>query len=138
MNVIVIVVVVMNVIKGYIYRHWIINDRGIEKSYIGKTKKTIEHRSRNNGKGYLYHDTLFARAIKKYGWDNFHHDIIGVIECETEDELCIDRDIQSSFCMYGAADSGNHCRKYDETDLSDPEYGRYFVRNYGDTGGKNR
>ena len=88
MNVIVVVVIVMSVIKGYIYRHWIINDKGIEKSYIGKTKKTVEHRSRNNGKGYLYHDTLFARAIKKYGWDNFHHDIIGVIECETEDELC--------------------------------------------------
>lgn len=25
--------------KGYIYRHWVINDKGEEKSYIGQTVK---------------------------------------------------------------------------------------------------
>ena len=25
--------------KGYIYRHWIVNDKGQEKSYIGQTAK---------------------------------------------------------------------------------------------------
>lgn len=77
--------------KGYIYRHWIVNDKGQEKSYIGQTaKNNPRERWRHGGSGYIGKNGekkhKFARAIKKYGWDNFHHEIIGVIECE-EDEL---------------------------------------------------
>ena len=73
--------------KGYVYRHWIINDKGIEKSYIGQTIQKIERRWRNNGSGYLKWETKFSNAIKKYGWNDFKHDILLTIECKTEEEL---------------------------------------------------
>lgn len=80
-------------VKGYIYRHWIINDKGIEKSYIGQTVNSVNVRWQKNGRGYLFNgkgekiDSKFSRAIKKYGWNNFHHDIIKTVECETKEEL---------------------------------------------------
>ncbi len=51
------------------------------KMYVGQTKMNPEHRW-NNGNGYLtqkngsYLQPAFARAILKYGWDNFEHQII--------------------------------------------------------------
>ena len=76
--------------KGYIYRHWIINDRGIEKNYIGQTMQTIEQRWGKNGRRYLGRDSVFARAIKKYGWNNFNHEILEVIENESREELLLE------------------------------------------------
>lgn len=79
--------------KGYIYRHWIINDKGIEKSYIGQVyNRTPEQRWGTNGRGYLQKRkdeqySYFGNAIKKYGWDNFQHKVLLVIECETLEEL---------------------------------------------------
>ena len=47
------------------------------KMYFGITRQNIEDRWRKNGKGYLYScDTVFGRAVKKYGWDNFTHKIL--------------------------------------------------------------
>lgn len=51
------------------------------KMYVGQTSVEPEKRW-NNGKGYLqkkngkYNQPAFARAIQKYGWDNFEHEII--------------------------------------------------------------
>ena len=52
------------------------------KKYVGITKTSLEKRWGSNGKQYLakhkdgsYKQPSFARAIKKYGWDNFYHDI---------------------------------------------------------------
>ena len=46
-------------------------------SYIGQTSSSANPNRRwRNGKGYLTSDTLFARAIKKYGWENFTHEIL--------------------------------------------------------------
>ena len=73
-------------VKGYIYRHWIVNDKGIEKSYIGQTINELEIRWQK-GLGYTSGNTKFSRAIKKYGWNNFHHDIVKTVECETKEEL---------------------------------------------------
>ena len=73
-------------VKGYIYRHWIINDKGIEKSYIGQTINELEIRWQN-GLGYTTIDSKFSKAIKKYGWNNFHHDVIETVECKTKEEL---------------------------------------------------
>lgn len=80
--------------EGYIYRHWIVNDKGEEKSYIGQTIHTLDIRWKKDGKGYLDHndDTKFARAIKKYGWENFSHEIIGVVEADTKEQLIKDLD----------------------------------------------
>ena len=47
------------------------------KMYIGITYQDINKRWRNEGKGYLYScDTVFGRAITKYGWNNFEHKIL--------------------------------------------------------------
>ena len=80
-------------VKGYIYRHWIINDKGIEKSYIGQVyNRTPEQRWEKDGKGYLDvrkngQLSHFGKAIKKYGWHNFSHEILEVIECEDLEQL---------------------------------------------------
>ena len=44
------------------------------KVYIG-IAKNIKHRWRNNGSGYKG-STRIWYAIQKYGWDNFHHQIV--------------------------------------------------------------
>lgn len=43
------------------------------KRYVGITADTVESRWRN-GSGYK--TQVFGRAIQKYGWENFKHDII--------------------------------------------------------------
>ena len=47
------------------------------KCYIGQTKQTLDRRWRN-GFGYTRDncDSHFARAINKYGWDCFFHEIL--------------------------------------------------------------
>lgn len=46
------------------------------KKYIGITgQNPPERRWRNEGRGYL-HTGYFGNAIKKYGWDNFSHEIL--------------------------------------------------------------
>ena len=68
--------------KGYIYRHWL-GDR----SYIGQTYvETPQQRWGKDGKGY-YNQTKFGRAIKKYGWNNFGHEVLLAFECETKEEM---------------------------------------------------
>lgn len=79
---------------GYIYRHWIINEKHIEKNYIGQVysqKRTPEKRWKHDGSGYKptndKNTRKFWNAIKKYGWNNFQHEILLIIECEIEEEL---------------------------------------------------
>ena len=114
--------------KGCIYRHWIINDKGQEKSYIGQTiEDNVENRWGKNGNGYApqkeKEPTKFYNAIKKYGWDNFHHEIIGVVEAETKEQLVLDLDewekyyiwlYDSFYNGYNLTTGGNSGRIYDE------------------------
>lgn len=55
------------------------------KRYIGITSQNPERRWRKNGYGYKDH-LYFWRAIQKYGWDNFKHDILftGLTKDEAE------------------------------------------------------
>ena len=73
-----------------IYRHWIINDEGIVKSYIGQVRnRAPEQRWKKDGSGYKARkgSHKMSRAIDKYGWDNFNHDILLKIECDTLEKL---------------------------------------------------
>lgn len=53
-----------------VYKHTAPNG----KSYIGMTCQTLERRARN-GRGYVGCDA-FWRAIEKYGWENFKHEVL--------------------------------------------------------------
>lgn len=55
-----------------VYKHTAPNG----KVYIGQTKKSLECRWKN-GKGYTCHQHgFFWKAIQKYGWDNFTHEVL--------------------------------------------------------------
>lgn len=59
----------------YIYMH---TNKINNKKYIGQIKQNPERRWREGGKGYV-DSPKFWNAIQKYGWDNFEHEIIEVI-----------------------------------------------------------
>ena len=63
-----------------VYKHTSPSD----KVYIGITQMNPEYRW-NHGKGYIKNH-YFYRAIKKYGWDNFKHEIL--FENLTQKEAC--------------------------------------------------
>lgn len=59
--------------NGYIvYKH---TNKINGKVYIGITHYEDPNRRWCNGRGYK-HSTLFNRAIKKYGWDSFMHEVL--------------------------------------------------------------
>lgn len=73
--------------QGVIYMHTCL-DTG--KSYIGQTgKNSILERWGKNGNGYLRKNATskFARAIKKYSWSKFDHEILGVYELSKLDKM---------------------------------------------------
>lgn len=45
------------------------------KGYIGITSQSLQHRTSGKGNGYK-NQLVFGGAIKKYGWDNFRHEIL--------------------------------------------------------------
>lgn len=64
----------------YVYKHTnLLNS----KSYIGITSQSVQRRWQN-GYGYSLNNQLFAKAIKKYGWENFEHTILE--ECSSLEE----------------------------------------------------
>lgn len=60
------------------------------KRYIGITSQTPTRRWRN-GKGYI-RNPYFSKAIEKYGWDNFKHEII-FRACSKEVAEAIEQDL---------------------------------------------
>ena len=58
---------------GCIYKHTNLVHEGW--SYIGQTMYTTGQRWKSDGSGYQK-NYVFRRAIEKYGWDNFSHEII--------------------------------------------------------------
>ena len=57
------------------------------KKYIGITKTSVNKRWGCNGTGYRDNkQSVFYRAIQKYGWDNFEHKIL--YENLSQDEAC--------------------------------------------------
>lgn len=82
------------------------------KVYIGMTSMLPEERWRN-GKGYN-NNSHFKSAIKKYGWDNFKHEIIK--NNLTKDEACYWEKYYISF--YNSSD-----RQYGYNKSSGGEHG---------------
>lgn len=86
--------------KNYIvYKH---TNKLNNKCYIGITSRKPETRW-NNGKGYLK-CTSFYRAIQKYGWNSFTHEILHTNLSQTEAEkieIELIHLLQSNNPMYG-------------------------------------
>lgn len=68
---------------GYIYKHT--SPSG--KSYIGQTTRNLPELRWNKGRGYLRNCKYLAKAIKKYGWKNFTHEILWEGEFSNIEEL---------------------------------------------------
>lgn len=93
-----------------VYRHTCPNG----KVYIGITGTAFETRCGNNGYKYRK-NKLFARAIKKYGWDNIRHEILysGLTKEEAEaKEIELIAEYKSNNPKYGynvssGGESGN-------------------------------
>ena len=66
---------------GCIYKHTNLVHEGW--SYIGQTTYDVKQRWKQNGHGYEK-SYVFRKAIEKYGWENFSHEII-------EDNIPIDK-----------------------------------------------
>lgn len=72
------------------------------KYYVGITCQRPEARWRN-GRGYSY-NTYFTRAINKYGWDNFQHEVVAtdLLEQEAKDlEKYLIKKLKSNNEQYG-------------------------------------
>ena len=67
--------------KYFIYKH---QNKINRKIYIGQTYQKPERRWQNGVSAYS-HNEHFLNAIKKYGWDNFEHELL--LENLTEEEM---------------------------------------------------
>ena len=81
----------LNTLKYCVYAH---TNKINGKKYIGITSQKPEARWGINGSRYLYEDSraksAFAIAIRKYGWENFSHEILfnGLTENEAKHKEC--------------------------------------------------
>lgn len=109
----------MNENNYIVYRHTSPNG----KMYIGITSRTLEARSGHNGYGYRKNEH-FYRAIQKYGWENFLHEIIFSNLSKSEAEakeieliaLYDTRDAQKGYNNSSGGESGSKGAKFsDET-----------------------
>lgn len=65
------------------------------KKYIGITSTTMERRWRNDGSGYRG-QVYFWRAIQKYGWHNFDHEVL--FENKSYEDACrLERQLIANF-----------------------------------------
>lgn len=83
----------------YVYVHISPNN----KKYVGITKQKPERRWRKQGQGYKENRYL-TKAIQKYGWDNFKHEILfyGLSQKEAEEkEIELIAKYKSSNYKYG-------------------------------------
>lgn len=91
-----------------VYRHIFPNG----KVYIGITRQQNLNRRWNNGQGYKS-QTLMAKAVNKYGWNNVNHEVmaVGLSKTEAESmEIALISEHHSNNPQYGYnIDNGGNC-----------------------------
>jgi group I intron endonuclease len=126
---------VININKSYcVYIH---TNKSNNKYYVGITCQKPKNRWRN-GNGYEI-KTYFAKAIKKYGWDNFDHEIIAsnLTEQEAKNfEIILIQKLNSNNPKYGynltkGGDglSGFMISEKSKIKMSDAKKGLYIGKN---------
>lgn len=99
--------------------------------YYGMTGRDVKVRW-NNGKGYI-HNQYFYRAIQKYGWDEFKHEIVadGMTKaeaCSMEEGLIAEYHTQDPRYGYNLS-AGGECNKLSQSTkdkISKANKGRIF------------
>lgn len=94
------------------------------KVYVGMTSQSAEQRWKN-GRGY--HGMHFYRAIQKYGWDNFSHEVIadGLTRneaCQLEKQLISEHnatDPQHGYNCASGGDGGGMINKHHTAEAKD-------------------
>lgn len=74
-------------VSGIIYRRFIVNDKGQEKSYIGQTCDPEKRNSDFMNLRVQYSGNKIENARKKYRPQNFNYEVLETIQCENEQEL---------------------------------------------------
>lgn len=106
----------------YVYKHTSPNN----KVYIGITSQSLKDRW-FNGEGYNK-QKLFYRAIKKYGWDNFTHEILfenltKEEACQKEIELIAEYKSNNPEFGYNLTTGGEGVSGYHHTDIAKQKIG---------------
>lgn len=122
-----------------VYKH---TNKLNNKIYIGITCQDVERRWRSDGSGYKK-CPLFYRAIKKYGWDNFYHDIIydGLTKekaGELEQELIKELKSNNPIIGYNIANGGriNNISETTKKKISETLKNNYKKENHHNFGKK--
>lgn len=108
-----------------VYRH--ISPNG--KVYIGITKKKYVTDRWCRGKGYENND-YFTKAINKYGWDNFKHEILfenltKEEACQKEIELIEEYKSNNPEFGYNLCAGGEGCTNYKHNEETKKLIGKY-------------
>ncbi len=108
---------ILIIIENGDYTVYIHTNKVNGKRYIGITRQSVEERWRG-GKGYRK-CTYFCRAILKYGWDGFDHEVFAANLTEDEainmEKLLIkELETQNPEFGYNIADGGSTTRISDE------------------------
>jgi len=74
-------------VSGIIYRRFIVNDKGVEKSYVGQTCDPIKRNNDFLNLKVKYSGVRIENARKKYRPENFRYEVLETISCDTEQEL---------------------------------------------------
>lgn len=75
--------------KGIIYRYYLVNEKGIEMSYIGQTCAEKKRRSDFLNLNIQYGGKRIENARKKYSPYSFKYEILETVSVDTEEEIII-------------------------------------------------
>ncbi|MGB3974506.1 MAG: hypothetical protein WBL58_10145 [Peptococcia bacterium] len=74
-------------VTGIIYRRFIVNDKGVEISYVGQTCDPIKRHNDFLNPNVTYSGIRIENARKKYGPERFEYEVLETITCESNEDL---------------------------------------------------